>query len=177
MLNESKALFASIQDLYLELVPLLELLEKKTKEELETMGGQQIDTAYACRESIAVLDVLKKRINKIYSIAQAIASVHITMLDKDRMSTQHATASPNPRPWFKIPYKRDKDPKEYDRLMAFCGVPQEASERETIRLHAPGFMDWMAELLGSGAALPFDPSSMTTVEHRLRITKKKDILE
>ena len=176
MLTEAKVLHDSVKDLYLELLPLLTRLEEKTQEDMiTTMGYQQVDTAYACRDTIALLDALKKKINKLYRISQTIASTMMTVDNKDKLTTQHATASKNPKLWFKITTKREKNPEEHDKLLEFCGVPKEIAEAEIVRLHPPNFMEMITTLIGRGDPVPVDMENITATNLDLRITKRKEI--
>lgn len=175
MLKEAKVLHDSVKDTYVELVSLLEVLEKKTQEEMHTYGAQQVDTAYACRETMSILDNLRKRINRVYTVAQTVASVTMTAMGQDKLSTLHATATPKPRLWFKLVTNRESDPKEHDRLQTFLGVPQDIAEKEVVRIHGPNFCDYMTELVGEGKEVPVDVKNVRGTELNIRITKKKDI--
>jgi len=175
MLKEAKILHDSIKELYLDMIPLLSLLEKKTQEEMTTYGAQQVDTAYACRETNNILDELKKKINRISTIAQTVASVSMTAMQEERIKTLHVTATTKPRMWFKIVTRRDSNPEEHDRLLTALGVPKHIAESEAVRIHPPKFCDYMTELVGKGEDVPVDVAKVTATELGLRLVRRKDI--
>jgi hypothetical protein len=138
-------------------------------------GIEQVDTAYACRETTEILKDLVTRINKVSSMSKILANQFAMSRSLSKIKTDYCTATPKPRLWYKITVKRDKDPDGHDLLQNFCGVSQEIAEKEVLRIHPPNFMDYLTERIGNGQSVPVDPSKIQQTEFDLSIRRKKDI--
>lgn len=171
---EAKILLEDLTNKYQELIPLLDKLKDYIAHNAANVG-ELADIAFVCREVDTATDEFLKRVRDIGRISQAVACVSLATNGDDIVRTETCTASPNPKPWYKIPYKRAQNPEQWDRIMEAIGVSELANKRDLVRIYAPAFMEYCGELIGSGNPPPagVDPTQMTSMELNLRITRRK----
>jgi hypothetical protein len=175
MLKEAKMLHDSVKEMYAEMLPLITLLEQKSATDHDSYGKEQVDTAYACRETINMLQDMEKKINKVTKAAALVANYYMKAAEVTKITTDHCTATAKVKLWFKIPYKREKDPDFYDDLQRYAGVRQEMFHRELVRIHPPNLMDALTEDIGNGNPVPVDPAKVQDTSFELVCRRKKDV--
>lgn len=159
-----------------ELVPLIEKLKEATVQEM-TNTVELADIAFATREANKHVDEFKRRVNELHKKAATQCSITMAITGLSTVRTNYCTATSNPKPWYKIPYKRENNPEKYDQIMRGIGIDPQgvAVQKDCVRIHAPGLMDYCAEVIGEGGQPPagIDSKQMTAMELNLRLTKKR----
>jgi hypothetical protein len=171
---EASILLKEVEEKFQSLVPLLEALKDYIAGNA-SLTSELADIAFVCREIDINCDEFMKRVREISRLAQSCCCITLATTGEDIVRTDFCSASPNPKPWFKIPYKREQNPQRWDLIMAAIGVSDLANRRDLVRIHAPGLMDYCGELIGHGDDPPagIDPKECTSMELNLRITKKR----
>ena len=159
MISEASIMYRLIKALNEQMVPLINLVEIKSAAEHQNVI-QQIDTAFACRETIELLDTIKKKVADLQRRSEANASTIMTLIKEEPVKTIYCSAKKKPRIWYKFPYKRSGHEEEFDGLMTYFGIPKNVSENEIVRFHGPGFSDYCTKLAGECKELPTEPTSV-----------------
>jgi len=172
MTPEARILMEDIRGKYHELLPLLDNLKNYVTANAAN-DIQNADIAFATREVDNSTTEFLKKVREVHRIAAAACCISLAMSGEDVVRTEYCTATPNPKPWYKIPYKREQNPEKWDLIMGAIGVSDLANKRDLVRIHAPAFMDYCGELIGEGKSTPagVDPKESTGMEMNLRITK------
>jgi hypothetical protein len=174
MQHEAHILMADINQKYQELVPLLEKLKEYVAHNA-TNAVELADIAFSCRQTETATTEFLKRVRELMRVSSGACCLVISFNGENIVRTDHCTATPNPKPWYKIPYKREQNSDKWDAIMEAIGVSDLANRKDLVRLHAPSFMDYCGELIGEGQQPPdgVDPKKLVSVELNLRITKRK----
>jgi hypothetical protein len=172
---EASILTKEIEEKFSELVVLVEALKKHVVND-GVNTSELVDTAFTAREVVKHLDEFKKRVNELSRSAQASCCIAMAVTGQDIVRTDYCSATTNPKPWYKIPYKREQDQFQWDEIMRGLGVnPNSAgNQKGIIRLHAPELMTYCGELTSEGKQPPagIDPKQSTGMELNLRITQR-----
>lgn len=151
MIKEAIMLYKLVKHVNEQLIPLVNLIENNGAS-LHNDVREQIDIAFACRETATMLEELRKSISKLQAKSETNASTVVELVKKttnEPARTEYCSANVKPRIWFKIPYKRTPENyEEYEDLMKkLMSLP---IELDLIRPNAPGIADYCTELIGKG---------------------------
>ena len=169
MLKESLMLYKVTSKMSEQLIPLVNLLEIRADEHSANVV-EEIDLAFAARESLSTLEELTKRIRKLQTLCESLAAKQMI---GDPIRTEFCTASPKPRIWYKIPYKRGGNEEEFDGIMKTLGVPSNVYENELVRFHGPGVADYCTKMIGECKEPPF--KDVVTTELGITMRKTRDV--
>lgn len=120
---------------------------------------EQADYAYAFREIYRLADDLRKEAQLNKDLSEKIACL-LWVKDGtgESIRTEHCTCTPKVRMSAKIP-KKSHDPEDYANLMRFLQIPESVwnipdEDFEVVRIHWPGFIEYVSKLLEEGKPLP-----------------------
>ena len=150
--------------------PLFDLIKK------EGDLGEIADVVYATKEALRFLDEVKKDIRKVNDIGQRFACVRWTEAgDAEPIRTESCIGSPKVKMTATVP-SRKKDPEAFEALMKALNIPEELWVSDSLRIHWPGFVLYLSEMLSEGKQLPagIDPNSKYPV-FTLEVRKVKDL--
>lgn len=162
-----------------------EAIVRMTSEVKDCLDIKELaDFAYATQDAWKLADDTRKQLNILHELVEKIAGVlwATTSMDGEPIRTEYCTATPNPKPIATIP-KRSTDPEAYKTLMLHLGVPEallntDNEDKEVIRPHWPGFVDYLTRELAAGRPLPpgIHPDK-TYMKYNLSIRAKKGVEE
>jgi len=136
------------------------------------------DVVYATREAMRHLEEVRKDVRKANDVAQKLGCVRWTEQDDaEPIRTDNCIGSPKVRMTASVPSRR-KDPEAFEELMRSLNIPEALWVSDSVRLHWPGFVEYLTELLADGKQLPkgIDPESKYPV-FTLEVRKVKDMDE
>lgn len=136
------------------------------------------DVVYATREALRFIDEVKKDVRKANEVAQRLGCLKWTEAgDEEPIRSENCTGTPDVRMTAKIP-SRTKDPEAFEQLMRALKIPEELWVSDGVRIHWPGFVDYLTALLSDGKQLPagIDPASKYPV-FTLTVKKVRDMDE
>lgn len=136
------------------------------------------DFVYATREALRFIDEIKKDLRKANEVAQLLGCVKWTEAgNEEPIRTDNCIGSPKVRMTAKIP-SRNKEPEAFEELMRALEIPEALWVSDSVRLHWPGFVDYLSELMSQGKQLPsgIDPASKYPV-FTLEVRKVRDMDE
>ena len=180
MLQDAQELFrkckVAFTTIYSELMDIRARL--KGDSDLETHA----DIAMAMKSCYKYVDDLRKELKRTQEQSERIACIlWLKDSDGDPIRTDYVTAIPRIKQMAAIP-KRSSSPLEYSRLMTFLGVPEELwgddAVEEVVRVHWPGFVEYLTKLAEDGLPMPdgIDPDKTYPV-YSLTLRQKKEVDE
>jgi hypothetical protein len=168
MNSEAKALYLEVKKLHERVTPLVNSMIVDTIESGEAY--QCMDTVYALREAVTLLDDLKRSMNKA---SKLVTNIAVRLAPDKNIRSSYCTAVCKAKAWPKYPSKRAVNEALHDTIFSDLGIPPYVGEMDIVRLHGPGFSEYCTKLLALGKPLPGNISlKQTTLEPVLHIRKK-----
>lgn len=151
---------------------------EKTFNSPTTNTTEKADIVHALKQTSAVLDDLRKQIDKAVKRYALFTCIDLQLHEVDTIRTQHCTAKIAVKQYAKYPAKRRNDPDKFDKLMTSLGVPQDIIDSESVRLNWEGFSNWFTKRQADGLPLP-DGITVDDVytEYDLATRKLKEVDE
>ena len=124
---------------------------------------------------------IKKKINKLDQIvisAVTIRWLH-SSLNGEPIRTDYATFSPSITPIPKLPSQKE-EPEKYNDCLRAMGVPDEAINTESVKIHWPALKEYIESLTEAGKPLPeaFTDLEQGMIAYSCRVSHKKlEVLE
>ncbi len=136
-----------------------------------------VDAIYAIREAEELIDDVKKTYSSLSRKLQE--AVHLILLSRHKksFSTDFCTGTRKSKVIYGLPTKR-KEPKKFASLMAKLGIPEDLVDKEVIRPHWPGLVEYFQELNTQGLPQPEEvDTTKQSATLEITIRRKKGILE
>ena len=112
------------------------------------------DFAYALREAARYTHDTKSSLERVQTLAERIACLlYVKGEMGGPIKTSHCSATPKIKMMASLP-KKSTHPEEYAALMAHLGIPDSVAGSEAVRLHWPGFTDYLSEQIEKGLPVP-----------------------
>ena len=169
-------LFVLARQFHADLYPKV----KKLRDETQTCHNLErlVDRCLAARHALQYLEDLRKEISLLNERAEKLACLIWVELDMtENVKTAYTLGMPKVKMMAAVPKKRT-DPASFRAFMEFLKVPAElyAGEHEAVRVHWPGMVDYISDLLENGKPLPdgIDPNKTYPV-YSLTCRKRKEI--
>lgn len=156
-------------------------IEPAIKRERSTQ--EVADMVYALRETLKHLEDMTKEVRRLEETAVKVVCamwMRDAGLDEDapeNVKTPYCTLTPELKTHAKVP-SRKTDPDAHTALMEHLGVPRAMYENDAMRIHWPGFVEYITQLNRDGLPLPpgIDPATQVTI-YSARVHKRKAVTE
>jgi len=143
----------------------------------ETLA-EQVDTVYALKKTEELLDDIRKELSKVRKKIELRACLAFFQEAIDNLKTTFCNAKVTMKQFANFPHKRRNDPKKFDLLMDYLGVPVEVRNIEAVRLNWEGFAEYFSRKQAAGEPLPEGITvDDTYTEYTLATRKLKDVDE
>lgn len=113
------------------------------------------DLGFMMREISNFADGMRKDCDRLQTLAgnllcarQAEESATI-----QSVATPYCTAIPKVE-WYSSVPKKEKDPEKYYAITDFLGIPREVADVEAVRVHWPGWSEFLTNYQSTGKPLP-----------------------
>lgn len=121
--------------------------------------AEQVDAAYAMRETAKLLDDTRKDASRLCETASKIAcAIAIKSGSADTIRTEYVSATPKMDMAPAVPNRR-RDPEQYRAFCAAVGIPEalvnvDENASQVFELHWPGLVSHFTALMEEGKPLP-----------------------
>jgi len=178
MLTTAQEVFSAVKSLHAEVYG--HLLALKSGTQTSNDKEELADLVLAMKHSLKYLKDLQKEVNQCANMAERIACLlWLKEGTGEPIRTEYTTATPTIKEVAAIPTRR-KNPEAFAALMRGLNVPADlwidSDVDEVVRVHWPGFVEYMTRRAGAGLPLPagIDPHKVYPL-YSLTVRKTKEI--
>jgi hypothetical protein len=171
MKAEFLSFYRQIRECYGRLLLEMEQVRNSIDETADL--NEQADRVYALRESEKVMADLAKEVRKLFDLQQKLACITQMTGTQDEAITEYCRGKADEKQILDVPYKRDKDPEAFDKIMEHIGVPSSVYMAELVRFHWPNMQDFLNAQLAEGRSIPVKMED--TFIYKFPVRKKKGL--
>lgn len=184
MIEQAQQLFESVQANHKNVYLLTNAIRLKVAGELAENLEEMADVLYSLNECGKLQDDSAKIMRGLKANLERLVCAIVTRDSlPGRIETPYCAAQPNIKMSLSIPARSTK-PEQFLTMMRALGVSEDLlgdgdTKPEVVRVHYPGAVEMISELLAAGKPLPegLADAVKTFPEYKVKLTARKGILE
>ena len=143
--------FAGFRELFAELAVDIE----DARSGLASLSLEELaELVFEAKSMLKWVNDLRTELQKTSSLAYKVTGVRwASETNGERIPCRYGYVTPVVKHAVPVP-KKDKDPELYKKVMDSMGLTQQAQDNEAVRIHWPGWVEYVSGLTSKGLPLP-----------------------
>ncbi len=155
MVPEAQALFAILENAHSQVYLGVKALHEKVAACHDMV--ELTELAWTLKQSHKYADDMRKELERTQKTCERLACLLWTKTDGGPIRSPSCTATPRVKMMASLPH-RERDPEAYAALMSYLKIPPELwgdkDNYDVVRVHWPGFVDYLTEKIENGEPTP-----------------------